>query len=54
MEAVGDQRRGQLGFGTIDTIVRYFLPEAGRVLMFVLVMAVLFRKPHGFAPRVHA
>jgi branched-chain amino acid transport system permease protein len=43
-----------LGFGTIDTIVRYFLPEAGRVLMFVLVMAVLFRKPHGFAPRVHA
>jgi branched-chain amino acid transport system permease protein len=43
-----------LAFGTIDTMVRYFLPEAGRVLMFVLVMAVLFRKPHGFAPRVHA
>ena len=43
-----------LGFGMIDTIVRYFLPEAGRILMFVLVMAVLFRRPHGFAPRVHA
>ena len=43
-----------LGFGTIDTMIRYFLPEAGRILMFVLVMAVLFRKPHGFAPRVHA
>lgn len=43
-----------LGFGMIDTMIRYFLPEAGRILMFVLVMAVLFRKPHGFAPRVHA
>ncbi len=43
-----------LGFGIIDTVIRYFLPEAGRILIFVLVMAVLFRKPHGFAPRVHA
>ena len=43
-----------LGFGTIDTIVRYFLPDLGRILMFLLVMAVLFLKPHGFAPRVHA
>jgi branched-chain amino acid transport system permease protein len=43
-----------LGFGTIDTVIRYFMPEAGRILMFVLVMAVLFRRPHGFAPRVHA
>jgi branched-chain amino acid transport system permease protein len=43
-----------LGFGIIDTIVRYYLPDLGRILMFLLVMAVLFRKPHGFAPRVHA
>jgi branched-chain amino acid transport system permease protein len=43
-----------LGFGIIDTVIRYFVPEAGRILIFVLVMAVLFRKPHGFAPRVHA
>lgn len=43
-----------LGFGIVDTIVRYYLPDLGRILMFLLVMAVLFRKPHGFAPRVHA
>lgn len=43
-----------LGFGIVDTVVRYYLPELGRILMFLLVMAVLFRKPHGFAPRVHA
>jgi len=43
-----------LAFGIVDTTVRYFLPEAGRVLIFLLVMAVLFRKPHGFAPRAEA
>lgn len=41
-----------LAFGIIDTTIRYFLPEAGRILMFIIVMAVLYRKPHGFAPRV--
>jgi len=24
------------------------------VLIFLLVMAVLFRNPHGFAPKIHA
>ena len=43
-----------LGFGIVDTIIRYFVPELGRILIFLLVMAVLFRKPHGFAPRAHA
>ena len=43
-----------LGFGMTDTVIRYFLPEAGRILIFVLVMAVLFRRPYGFAPKIQA
>jgi branched-chain amino acid transport system permease protein len=43
-----------LAFGIIDTTIRYFLPEAGRILVLLVVMAVLFRKPHGFAPKIHA
>jgi branched-chain amino acid transport system permease protein len=43
-----------LAFGIIDTMIRYFLPEFGRILIFLLVMAVLFRKPYGFAPKIHA
>jgi branched-chain amino acid transport system permease protein len=43
-----------LAFGIVDTMVRYFLPDFGRVLVLLLVMAVLFRRPHGFAPRTHA
>ena len=34
--------------------LRYFLPDFGRILVLLLVMAVLFRKPHGFAPKIHA
>jgi branched-chain amino acid transport system permease protein len=43
-----------LAFGVIDTSVRYFLPDFGRILVLLLVMAVLFRKPYGFAPKTHA
>jgi branched-chain amino acid transport system permease protein len=43
-----------LAFGMTDTVIRYFLPEAGRILIFVLVMAVLFRRPYGFAPKIQA
>ena len=43
-----------LGFGMTDTVIRYFLPEAGRILIFVLVMAILFRRPYGFAPKIQA
>ena len=43
-----------LAFGVIDTVVRYFLPDFGRILILLLVMAVLFHKPHGFAPKTHA
>lgn len=43
-----------LAFGVADTIVRYFLPEFGRVLIFLIVMAVLFQKPHGLAPKTQA
>jgi branched-chain amino acid transport system permease protein len=43
-----------LTFGIVDTMIRYFLPDFGRVLIFLLVMAVLFRHPHGFAPKIHA
>ena len=43
-----------LGFGMTDTVIRYFLPEAGRILIFVLAMAVLFRRPCGFASKIHA
>jgi branched-chain amino acid transport system permease protein len=43
-----------LAFGIVDTTIRYFLPEAGRILILVAVMAVLFRKPYGFAPKTHA
>jgi branched-chain amino acid transport system permease protein len=39
-----------LAFGIVDTVFRYFVPEAGRILIFVFVMTVLFFKPHGFAP----
>ena len=41
-----------LAFGIVDTVIRYFVPEAGRILIFVLVMTVLFFKPHGFAPKL--
>jgi len=43
-----------LGFGVVDTTVRYFLPDVGRLLIFLLVMAVLFHRPHGLAPRTQA
>lgn len=43
-----------LAFGIIDTTIRYFLPDFGRVVIFLLVMAVLFRHPHGFAPKTQA
>lgn len=43
-----------LAFGIVDTTIRYFLPEIGRILIFLLVMAVLFYRPHGFAPRTQA
>jgi branched-chain amino acid transport system permease protein len=43
-----------LAFGVIDTSVRYFLPDFGRILVLLLVMAVLFHKPYGFAPKTHA
>ena len=43
-----------IAFGVADTVVRYFLPELGRIIIFGLVMAVLFFKPHGFAPKVQA
>jgi len=43
-----------LAFGIVDTAVRYALPDVGRILVFLLVMAVLFSRPHGFAPRTHA
>jgi branched-chain amino acid transport system permease protein len=43
-----------IAFGVADTVVRYFLPELGRIIIFALVMAVLFFKPHGFAPKVQA
>jgi branched-chain amino acid transport system permease protein len=43
-----------LAFGIVDTMIRYFLPEVGRILLFVGVMTVLFWKPHGFAPKMHA
>jgi branched-chain amino acid transport system permease protein len=43
-----------LAFGIVDTTVRYFLPDVGRILVFLLVMAVLFHKPDGLAPRTQA
>src|SRR6266540_5879702 len=43
-----------LAFGIVDTTIRYFLPEVGRILILLVVMAVLFFKPHGFAPKIHA
>jgi branched-chain amino acid transport system permease protein len=43
-----------LAFGIVDTTVRYFLPDIGRVLVFLLVMAVLVHRPHGFVPRTQA
>jgi branched-chain amino acid transport system permease protein len=43
-----------LAFGLVDTAVRYFLPDAGRLLVFLLVMAVLFHRPHGLAARAQA
>jgi branched-subunit amino acid ABC-type transport system permease component len=41
-----------LAFGIVDTGIRYFVPAAGRIAIFVLVMSVLFFKPHGFAPKL--
>jgi branched-chain amino acid transport system permease protein len=41
-----------LAFGIVDTVIRYFVPELGRILIFMLVMTVLFFKPHGFAPKL--
>ena len=43
-----------LAFGVSDTVVRYFLPDLGRILILLMVMAVLSYKPHGFAPKTHA
>ena len=43
-----------LAFGVIDTGVRYFLPDFGRILVLLLVMTTLFYKPHGFAAKTHA
>lgn len=43
-----------LAFGVVDTLIRYFLPDLGRILIFLLVMAVLYCKPHGLAPKTHA
>ena len=43
-----------LAFGVIDTGVRYFLPDLGRILVLLVVMSVLFHKPHGFAPKTQA
>jgi branched-chain amino acid transport system permease protein len=43
-----------LAFGVIDTSVRYFLPDFGRALVLLLVMATLYYKPTGFAPATHA
>lgn len=43
-----------LGLGVADTVMRYFYPDLGRILIFLLVMAVLFVKPYGFAPKTHA
>jgi branched-chain amino acid transport system permease protein len=51
---VGGALAVALAFGIVDTMIRYFLPDFGRVLLFVLVMAVLYRRPHGFAPKIHA
>jgi branched-chain amino acid transport system permease protein len=41
-----------LAFGVVDTVIRYFVPEMGRILIFGFVMTVLFFKPHGFAPKL--
>ena len=41
-----------LAFGITDTVIRYFLPELGRILIFLLVMTILFLKPRGLAPRL--
>jgi branched-chain amino acid transport system permease protein len=43
-----------LAFGVIDTGVRYFLPDFGRILVLLLVMTTLFYKPNGFAAKTHA
>jgi branched-chain amino acid transport system permease protein len=43
-----------MAFGTFETVVRYVLPDFGRIIVLVLVMTVLFFKPHGFAPRASA
>lgn len=43
-----------LTFGVSDTVVRYFLPDLGRILILLMVMAVLSYKPHGFAPKTYA
>lgn len=43
-----------LAFGVVDTVIRYFLPEFGRALIFMTVMGVLCWKPFGFAPTIHA
>jgi branched-chain amino acid transport system permease protein len=43
-----------LAFGVSDTVMRYFVPDLGRVLLFLAVMVVLFFRPHGFAPRTQA
>jgi branched-chain amino acid transport system permease protein len=54
MGNVGGAFAVALAYGMVDTTIRYFLPEAGRILIFLLVMAVLFFRPHGFAPVTHA
>jgi branched-chain amino acid transport system permease protein len=54
MGNIGGAYAVALGFGIIDTVVRYFLPELGRIPIFLLVMVVLFVRPHGLAPKLHA
>jgi branched-chain amino acid transport system permease protein len=43
-----------LGLGVTDTAIRYVVPDLGRILIFLLVMAVLFVKPYGLAPKTQA
>jgi branched-chain amino acid transport system permease protein len=43
-----------MAFGMVETGMRYFLPDFGRILVLLLVMTVLYFKPHGFAPRASA
>jgi branched-chain amino acid transport system permease protein len=52
MRNIGGALGVALAFGITDTVIRYFLPELGRILIFLLVMTILFLKPRGLAPRL--